>query len=207
MAIIPTGSGNGLARHLRIPLNLKKAVLLLNHHKILKIDTGKINNKIFIGVAGVGFDAHIGWLFSKSKKRGFLTYAKIALNEFFKYSENEYIIKIGNETIKQKAFFITLANSNQFGNNVVISPKSNINDGYLRVIILKKFPFTQWLNFLIKIFNFRIDKFKYWEEYKTKKISIEAPTKVYHIDGEPIEMPLIVDVEIVPSSLNVIINQ
>ena len=91
LAIIPTGSGNGFARHLNIPLNLKKAILLLNNYKIKKVDTVKINNKLFVNVAGIGFDADIAHEFDKLNKRGFLNYIKITISLFLKIKNQNFI--------------------------------------------------------------------------------------------------------------------
>src|SRR5690348_13250755 len=90
LGIIPTGSGNGLARHLGIPLELEAAIARITHGKIEAIDTVLINDRAFLGVAGIGFDAEVGWAFAQAGKRGFLTYLRAAFKIFFKYRCSQY---------------------------------------------------------------------------------------------------------------------
>lgn len=205
LAIIPTGSGNGLARHLKIPINLKAAILKINALKVKRIDTVKINDYHFLGTAGTGFDAHIGWKFAEATKRGFWTYLKITVKEYFNYKEEYYSLNIDGKEINQKALLITFANSNQYGNNAYVSPKSIIDDGYLRVIILKRFPLYLTLDFAYRMFNKKFDTFKYVTALKGKKIKISVPKEELHIDGEPFKLGRELTIEIVPKSLNVIV--
>ena len=205
LAIIPTGSGNGLARHLKIPMNLKAAILKINNLTIRRIDTAKINDYHFLGTAGTGFDAHIGWCFAEAPKRGFWTYMKITLKEYFSYTEENYTIDIDGKEINSNALLITFANSNQYGNNAYISPQSIIDDGYLRIIILKRFPLFYAFNFAYRIFNKKFDSFRFVTALKGKKIKVKTPKEELHIDGEPFKMGNKLDIEIVPKSLNIIV--
>jgi YegS/Rv2252/BmrU family lipid kinase len=207
LAIIPTGSGNGLSRHLRIPMNLKKAIQNINSLRIKKIDTIKINDHHFVGTAGAGFDAHIGWEFSKASKRGFWSYVKIVIKEYFSYKEESYTINIDGKELKTTALLVALANSNQYGNNAYISPNSIIDDGYLRLIILKRFPLIYIFEFAYRIFNKKISTFKFITELKGKEITIVVPNKKLHIDGEPFIMESPIKVEVIPKSLNVLHNE
>lgn len=205
LGIIPTGSGNGLSRTLGIPMNIKKALLRINALNVIKIDTAKINDYHFLGTAGTGFDAHIGWLFSKAKERGFWSYLKITFKAYFNYQEQNYTLNIDNQEVKTKALLITFANSNQYGNNAFISPNSIINDGFLRIIVLKRFPLISIFEFTYRIFNKKFLTFKYVKEYKGKKINIITPQQELHIDGEPFKMKNTLNIEVVPKSLNVIV--
>src|SRR6185295_17049123 len=110
MAIIPTGSGNGLARHLKIPLDLKKAMEVINGSKETTIDTIQLNDETFVNVAGVGFDAHIGWEFAKFGKRGLSSYMKVIMRELPKYKAQDFELIIDGKSIHQKAFLISFAN-------------------------------------------------------------------------------------------------
>ena len=141
MAIMPTGSGNGLARHLKIPLDLKKAMKIINTAKETRIDTIQFNNETFINIAGVGFDAHIGWEFAKFGKRGLSSYLKIIMREFPKYKAKDFELTIDGKTVQKKAFLISFANGSQFGNNAHIAPQADVADGVMDIAILNDFSF------------------------------------------------------------------
>jgi diacylglycerol kinase (ATP) len=81
LGILPFGSGNGLARFLGIPMDTAKAIQTLNDKKVEAIDAGKLNRQWFFNMAGMGFDAHIGEVFSHNATRGFATYVKAAFRE------------------------------------------------------------------------------------------------------------------------------
>jgi len=207
LAIIPAGSGNGLARHLKIPVNIKKAIANINTGKVKLIDTVKINDDYFIGTAGVGFDAYISWKFSESKKRGFWTYLKIALTGFFNYQPCDYTINYdGIEKIIKNGWLVTYTNSSQYGNNIFISPDAKIDDGLVRLIIVRKFPLIYFLGFIFYFLSKRILKFKFTEEIVAKKITMTNPNNHIHIDGEPILMDNKIKVETIPQSLKVLVQ-
>ncbi len=141
LAIIPAGSGNGLAKDLHIPQNnLPAALEQLLHGQIVEIDTLRANKNFFMHLSDIGFNAHIVKLFSKSSSRGLLTYMRFVLKEFFNYPTNYYEIKTDNGSFKGNAFMITIANSNQFGSNLTINPDGNWSDGQFEVVIIKRFP-------------------------------------------------------------------
>ncbi|MCK5823190.1 MAG: diacylglycerol kinase family lipid kinase [Bacteroidales bacterium] len=207
LAIIPTGSGNGLARYLNIPLKIDKAIKLINKTTIKKIDTAEINNEKFVNVAGIGFDAHVSRIFSNYGKRGPLPYVKIAAEEFPKYRAQNYQITIDGNTLNRKAFLISFANSSQFGNNAYISPDAKIDDGLIDVCIFKNFPIVESPFLAVMLFDKRLDKSKYMEIVKGKEITITHENPIIaHIDGEPVSFGKEVNVKINPQSLNVIVS-
>lgn len=207
LGIIPMGSGNGLARHLKIPMSTKKAILLLNKFKSKAIDTVKINDTHFLGAGGIGFDAHISYLFAKATKRGFITYLQLSVKEFFNYKEQDYQLIIDGKTLHRKAFLITFANSNQYGNNAFIAPNAVIDDGWISIVILKKFSLIYAIPLAIKLFTKKINSSKFVEEIKVKKTQIISPSKEIHLDGEPLLIENTINIEVLPLSLNVISNE
>lgn len=207
LGIIPTGSGNGLARHLKIPMQPEKALALLNNYTPKKIDTVKLNDHNFLGAAGAGFDAHVAWRFDEAPSRGLMTYLKIAIKEYFNYQPQEYSISFDNNTYTSKEFLITLANSNQYGNNAYISPNSSLNDGLVRLICLKKFPLYMAPILAYKLFNRKILSSNFIKEYKFSSAVIELPTIEMHADGEPVKMDKTITIKVNPKSLNVISNE
>lgn len=204
LGIIPMGSGNGLARHLLIPMNTKNAILNINKLTSKKIDTVKLNDTYFLGAAGIGFDAHISYLFANASKRGFMTYLKISIKEFFSYKEKTYELTYDGKTVNKTAFLITFANSNQYGNNAFISPHSIIDDGWFSIIILKKFSLLDAIPLAIKLFTKKITSSKFVEEIRVSKARILSPETTMHVDGEPVLTDKNINLEISPLSLNVI---
>ena len=205
--IVPAGSGNGLARHLNIPINFKGAIEVINSHREpMKIDVAKINEKYFLSTAGTGFDAHIAWKFSTSNTRGFLTYAKITFRELFNYRIKKYELMFNDQIIEIPAFIITIANSNQYGNNAYVSPESKLDDGFLRLIIVKPFPFYYVPLLIFRLFNKSLLKSKFVDQFTLKKLSINSPYKKVQLDGESVTMRRKINIEIVPNCLNVIGN-
>ena len=204
LGVIPTGSGNGLARHLNIPLKLEEAIVLLNEETFNRVDVGVMNGKVFLGTAGVGFDAYIGKLFDEASSRGFLTYVKLSIKEFFKYKSQDYEIEIDGKLLKRKAFIVCFGNSNQWGNNVFISPNSVIDDGFLRVIVLKKMSLFLLPFFVLKLFRKKVDTSIYYEEFKGKNIVLKQTSELAHLDGDPVNIGNLLKVEVVPDSLNIL---
>lgn len=208
LGIIPVGSGNGLARHLGIPLNVKKAIKLLNQAHSTKIDTIKAGEKVFLNVAGVGFDAHIANVFSKSKKRGFLTYAKLTMQELnkFKYGSYKLIID-GQEQIEDAPFIISIANATQYGNNAYIAPKARISDGLMDICILQKVPAWYYPILIIRLFNGSVEKSKYYSHIQGKEVTIistdSSHKRAFHLDGDAYEMQKEIKLTLQPLSLKV----
>src|SRR5690606_19800725 len=165
------------------PMNTKEAILNLNKLTSKKIDTVKVNDTYFLGAAGVGFDAHISYLFANASKRGFITYLKISIREFFNYKEKTYQLTYDGKTINRTAFLITFANSNQYGNNAFISPYSIIDDGWFSIIILKKFSLINAIPLAIKLFTKKITSSKFVEEIRASKATIISPEPEMHLDG------------------------
>jgi diacylglycerol kinase (ATP) len=205
MGILPAGSGNGLARHLGIPMDLKKAIDILQKGAVQQIDTIQLNKEHFVNIAGIGFDAHIGWEFSKFGKRGLSSYVKVILRELSALKTNPYKLQIDEQAIIQKeAYLISFANGSQWGNNAYIAPLADIKDGVLDIVIIKKFPFLFSLPFVLKLFTRKIHTSSAVEIIKAKKVIVTQEKNIAHIDGEPIECGHTITIMINPLSLNVI---
>ena len=205
MGIIPCGSGNGLARSLKIPLDNKKAVLTLNKLKIETIDSGTINGKKFFNVAGVGFDAHISSRFAESITRGLMGYVRTTFQELSTYQPQLYSLEIDGVPYRREAFMISIANSSQYGNNAHISPFASLKDGWLDVCIIKPFPLYSFPLMGIQMFSKLTHRSKFIEIIQGKEIMISrnlaAPV---HLDGEPENMGAELSVSIKPLSLTVL---
>lgn len=206
LAIVPTGSGNGLARHLKIPLNIKQAVdrVFSGHPK--EMDIGQLEDHLFLSTAGFGFDAHVAHLFAHQKKRGFATYIKTVRKELFKYKPFEFSLEMNGEKISEKAFMLSAANIPQFGNNFTINPMANECDGLLNFTLIKPFPSYKIPGMVNKFFRGSIHRSKYFSDYKAERFSIDLPHQYAHVDGEPILLKdQKVDISIKSKALKVIV--
>ncbi len=206
MGILPAGSGNGLAHHLEIPVNSKDAIAVLNANKVEKIDTCMANDVFFISIAGIGFDARVARQFAKSKQRGFRTYARIAMKEYFRYKSRKYSLHLDGKELKVSAFFISFANSGQFGYNTRIAPGASIKDGKIDVCIVQKPPVSAIPHIAGLMFRRQIDRSKYMDIYQASEIIVKRKKgKSVNIDGEAISLDKKINIRISPASLNVII--
>lgn len=206
LGIIPAGSGNGLARHLKIPLEPEKAIQLINKMNIKNIDTATINGYPFVSIAGLGFDARVANKYRKIKQRGFMGYFRVVVKEFFRYREREYILTFNDQKITRKALLLSIANSNQFGYNTVIAPTASADDGLLDIVIARKFPLAELPRMISLLFAEKIDQCQYIETYKTSEIFIVRKRgKRVNIDGEAIKMGREIFIRVQPAALKVIV--
>jgi YegS/Rv2252/BmrU family lipid kinase len=204
LGIIPVGSGNGLARHLNIPLNYKKAFQKALVSATIKIDVGHINNRPFFCTAGIGFDAAVAHRFANSKGRGLLNYIKATIITLFKYKPIQ--VSINNAPV-ENIFSLSIANANQFGNNAFISPFSNIQDGQLELVKIGILNKLQAGIIAVRLFKKSIHHSNDVHIIACKTASIyyvkNAPI---HIDGENLVTDNeLLNITISPFALNVIV--
>jgi len=206
LGIIPTGSGNGLARHLEIPLEPEKAIKHINNLKTRTIDIASINGYPFASIAGLGFDARVANKYRKLKKRGLYGYSRVVMREFFRYREREYVLSFNGQKITRQALLLSIANSNQFGYNTIIAPYAEPDDGLLDIVIVKKFPISEIPRMIGLLFTGKIDQSSYIESFKTTEIFIVRKRgKRVNIDGEAIKMGNEIFVRIQPAAIKVIV--
>lgn len=207
LGIIPFGSGNGFARSLKIPMNTKKAVQVINKFQQEVIDCAKLNDKYFFNMAGVGFDARISSAFANNKSRGLMGYIEMGLKEVFNYQAQHYQLEIDNVPYAKDAFIISIANSSQYGNNIHISPKSSLTDGVLEVCIVKPFPLYQLPILALQMLRAKTHRSKMVEIIEGKEIKItRTKDDAVHVDGEPFLMGKELMITIIPKALTVITN-
>ncbi|CAN5383474.1 YegS/Rv2252/BmrU family lipid kinase [soil metagenome] len=208
LGIIPFGSGNGLARHLGVPIKTVEAMKLLETGVIKKIDKGNINEHSFFCTAGVGFDACIGKLFAESTSRGFWTYGKMTIAEFKSYKPEKYRLIIDGDEKEISAFLITVANAGQYGNNAWIAPKANAMDEVLHISVLLPFRWWNMIGIARKMFGKNLDASRFLKTYTGKNISILRNSEgAAHYDGEPAVMGNELIITIQPSALNVLVPE
>ena len=208
LGIIPCGSGNGLARHLRIPMEPKAAIDVINQGNRLCIDYGKINNIPFFCTCGVGFDAFVSLKFADSGKRGLLTYLENTLHESLTYQPETYEIENEEGTVKYKAWMIACGNASQYGNNAYIAPHASLTDGLMDVTIMEPFTVLDVPSLSFQLFNKTIDQNSRVKTMRAKKIKIHRTQDgVMHFDGDPLMAGKELEVEIIPSGLYVIASE
>ncbi len=185
LAIIPMGSGNGLARHLKIPLDVKKSIEKINDQQVDKIDVCYANDKPFLCTSGIGFDGLISNLFAKQNTRGLKTYVSLAIQSYLKFKNFKYSIQTTTKNIVGEAFMITVANANQYGNNAYISPESQVQDGKFEIVVIKKSSFLKMIKLVIQSFMGTIHKSKLIDIIESSTASIELFVEEFtHRDGE-----------------------
>lgn len=206
LAIIPAGSGNGFANHFHIPHDLTKALKLITENKIIRIDTLSVNDISCAATTGIGFDAHIAHGFSHLKTRGFYSYIKLTVKEFFKYSPKNFQLASEEFTFSQNAFLISIANTSQYGNNAYIAPHANAQDGKFDVCILKNVSIFNFPMLAIRLFRKNIFRSSAYLTFQTDFLTISVlPAIPFHIDGEPMQPSSNLKIKIVPSSLRLLV--
>lgn len=189
LGIIPCGSGNGLARHLGIPMNVEKALEIINLDNIEALDYCTANDRPFFCTCGVGFDAHVSQKFAEAKKRGPLSYIQKTLVEYLKYRCKTYSIEMNDRVVTEKAFVIACGNASQYGNNAFITPRASMHDGLIDVTVIHPFTPLDTAVLGVLLFTRHIDQDTNINTFRTSELTIHRPKPdVMHIDGEPIMM-------------------
>ena len=205
LGILPCGSGNGFARHLGIPVDLKRAIDFINLSETISVDYGKINGTPFFCTCGMGFDAIVSRSFSESKRRGFIGYINKVLHDLVMYKPEVYEIEAEEGALKNKAFLIACGNAAQYGNNVYIAPQASMKDGLLNVTILEPFSVVDIPILIGQVLSNTIDQNSHIKTLNTKWLKVRRKSPgVVHFDGEPVEMDSELFVEIVPNGMKVL---
>ena len=213
IGIIPMGSGNGLALAAGIPVKSTKALDVIFKGKASYIDSFYINSSFSCMLCGLGFDALVAHEFAKHPSRGLLTYVKLSLKNFFTAPFYPFIIEANNTTINADAFFISIANSNQFGNNFTIAPKASLSDGLLDIVIVNKMSKLRLVYTILKqIRSGKVEqttgkKFhqKDIQYFQTKSLEIKNPSSApLHIDGDPAITDIIFKIKIIENAFRLL---
>lgn len=207
LGIIPIGSGNGVARGNNIPVGIYRSTQLLLNCQVRKIDAGKIEDKYFFTVCGMGFDAVIGKLFDDQSLRGPLPYFTIGFKAFLFYRPEVFTLRFNEQQKKLRALLVTVANCKQWGNGAIIAPRAEPDDGVLDICVIRKVGFTQALIHLPKLFTGQIESVhRYYQYFKSNALEVERSRPgPFHTDGEPNEGGKILTISIIPSALKLIV--
>ena len=208
LGIIPTGSGNGLSRHLNIPTNVVKATQMLNKSEVIKTDYGIVNEKPFFCTCGTGFDAYVSMEFARGKKRGIMGYLEKMVTGYFNYEPQSYKLTGDDINLDGKAFVITFANAAQWGNNAYIAPEASVQDGLLDVSIISKVPVIAIPTLALQLFTKNIHNDLLVTTLRTSEITlIRDHPGPFHYDGEPYDEGEKIDIRMVADGLNVLVKK
>jgi YegS/Rv2252/BmrU family lipid kinase len=187
-AVIPSGSGNGLARELSIPCNVEQAFATAFAGTERVIDAGEIEGRLFFNVAGVGLDAQVAHEFAVTGlvRRGFTRYLEIAAQKLFSFQPTDYRIVADGAVTERRALIVAIANGRQYGNGAVIAPDARIDDGKLEVIVVGERSALRALSQMPKLFSGRISQVPGITMLPARDLEISsAGPMIYHADGEP----------------------
>ena len=213
IGIIPMGSGNGLAFAAKIPKKAAIALDIIFTGKAVFVDSFYINKKFSCMLCGLGFDAQVAHDFARQKKRGLSTYIKQSTKNFFAAKPYSFELNIGGQLLHSEAFFISIANSNQFGNNFTIAPQASLHDGLLDIVVVNKMSKMRMIWTVLKqIRNGQVRMYedrKYHQNdihyFQTKKILIKNPRLApLHIDGDPAETAPEFEIEIIENAFKLL---
>ncbi len=189
MGILPTGSGNGLARHIDMPMDLSKALDVIAERNIISADYGTVNRQPFFCTFGIGFDAAVSHRFARQNRRGRMMYVKSAIDEYLHYHPQEYTISANGKVLTEKAFLIACCNASQYGNNAYIAPDASIIDGLLDFTIIHAGDPIETAFVGLDLMTGYINKNILINSFKAPSAVItrrsDGPA---HIDGEPLMM-------------------
>ncbi len=190
LGIIPAGSGNGLARHLNIPIDPIQSLDVIMENNVVDCDYCTVNDRPFFCTFGGGFDATVSEKFAKQNKRGKFMYVKSALSEFLNYAPQVYTISANGKTFTEKAFIVACCNASQYGNNAYIAPRASITDGLIDVTIVHSGTPLDTAMVGVDLFTGYLDRNTLIHTFRTPSVVIyrtsEGPA---HLDGEPLIMP------------------
>jgi diacylglycerol kinase (ATP) len=210
LGIIPLGSGNGLARALKIPLKVQYALEVIANGRRKPMDVGFANEHLFLSNAGVGFDALVADKFRHTKQRGLSGYAKLVVNSFSKYKGVEYAINIDGKEQRAKAFLLTVANGNQFGYEFKLAPNANVFDGELDLCLVPPVNLFGLVPVVLYSLLGTIDKTRFMRHSMGKEIVVKSPELQYlQVDGDavPLTSGQQVTFSIQTSALQVIVDR
>lgn len=204
--LIPCGSGNGLGRHLGIPGPGKGAFRTLVEGRVRTIDTGEVNGIPFFNAMGFGFDAEIADRFNHLARRGLPSYVRTTLGAFFNYHPQPCLIRNGVASLQTTAFLLTVANSDQYGNDCYIAPGAQVDDGQLDLTVIKRASLLTAAPLAARLFLKKIDGSPSVSRLRGAHFTIERPAPgLIHTDGETHHTGALLEITVRPGSLRIMV--
>lgn len=207
LGILPCGSGNGLARHLHIPLEPRKAIEIINRNVVQSLDYGTINSRPFFCTCGVGFDAFVSQKFAESGRRGLLTYVENTLKEGLLYKPQTYTIESDSSREECKAFLIACANASQYGNDAYIAPNASMKDGLFDVVVMEPFNAIDAPQVALQLFKGTLPENSHVKTFQANRLVIHRDSEgAAHCDGDPFLTGATIEIEMQHGQFNVVVN-
>ena len=208
--LVPLGSGNGLARSLRIPLDARRAVGTLASGVVRTVDVGLANGRPFLNVAGAGLDAIIGADFqahgNAGGRRGVLTYVRLSLRRALRYQAPHWCLTAGGERFEGRALIVAFVNGRQYGGGAVIAPRARLDDGLLDLVVFENAGAFEILANAPRLFLGTIERFRRYRWLRAAAAVLESSSAfLHHRDGEPEPESARLEVRVEPRALRVLV--
>ena len=204
LGVVPRGSGNGLARHLQLPLDIPGAVRRVCAPKFQRIDVGYLNGRPFFCTAGLGFDAHVSKMFARAGTRGLSTYVKVALREYRRFQPVPVQVELNELTLDTSCYVLAFANAAQYGNNAYIAPRADIQDGLLDVCLIDGLSLTRAVRVGVGLALGTLATSGEAVYHTSHHIRVRATTPLgFHIDGDYVEDATTFEAKLAPLALEV----
>ena len=204
LAVYPMGSGNGFAKENGFDKSIKKLLTKIQNKKSQIIDTIKINQEFSINVSGVGLDSVVAYNFEKTS-RGFFNYIKTTIATFFSF--NDINIKFKNidyQKYNGKYLMLNVAHPRQFGNNAFIAPNAILDDGLVDIVLVKRFSLIGSVKFAYQLFSKKLGENPFVTYLRLEQIDLEIDNNIWHIDGDAMELPSPVEIQVLKHSLKIL---
>jgi diacylglycerol kinase family enzyme len=206
IALVPSGSGNGLARELRVHRQPERAITEALGAMPRALDAGELGGRLFFNMAGIGFDAHVaGCLDREVGRRGLAGYVRIAARELWRYQCSDY--RIDESSHVRRALLVTFANSPQFGNGARVAPAARLDDGRLDLVIFENESRFRTICAIPLLFTGGITRLRRISSRQIERatVSSDAPM-LFHVDGEPVQGGTTLEARVHPRALNVCVR-
>ncbi|MBU1936880.1 diacylglycerol kinase family lipid kinase, partial [bacterium] len=207
LAVVPTGSGNGLARHFKIPLSMGRALKVIDAGKALKIDVGWCEGRLFLVTCGIGLDAQVASVFEASKARGIVSYFRLAIAELHKFQPEEiFISHDGHLGEARNPLLVTAANLSQYGGRTIIAPDASATDGLLDVVVIEPVSVLRAISLVPRLVRGNLLRTPEVSIFRAPMVSIKrsAPGP-FHVDGDPIAGPAEISIRVEPHAMKLIV--
>jgi len=205
LGVVPMGSGNGYSRSLELPRGAEEALRVALTGASRSMDVGYLNDRLFLGTAGIGFDARVADRFDRSKRRGMVGYLKIILEEIAGAQTTRVRLNANGRTTEADLLMLVFCNTGEFGNGARISPGSRPDDGVAELKLVRQPPLWALPPAFLSLYRHRADRLRYICSIRTTEAELAQDGTLAHLDGEPVAIGHTVRFRLEPRRLPVIV--